>query len=191
MEAKKIEQLFYLNYKPAQIALKLNMTEEEVKKIIKANSFTTKRSRYYYLKIKEGLEQHKTILEVADELKLTPRKISNIAAHYKIHTYFCKNKIERKEKIIYDEYQKENISISEMSRKTGISYSFCKNVYEKHNLINIKKRRKQVFKKLNPDKYQDIITEIKQDDLSLAQIAKKYGVSRQWISYIKKKLNET
>lgn len=186
-EKEKIEKLYFQNVRIVKIAELINSQIKDIKLYIKESGLVEKRKKYYKELIENALENQITINELAEKMNCSTYKVSNIASDLKIKTNFRKIRQEQREKKIIEEYKKEPLNIKQMSKKLKISYSIVMKVYQNNN---IKYHRKEnLYQKLNKNKHEEIVRLLKETDMSLSEIARKYNVSKQWIFTIKKKNN--
>lgn len=183
---EKITELYLKNKTYREISLILNVSKDEIQRVVKEKKLCSERKKNNIKIIKEGLNKKKSRDQIAEELCVEPYKVSNLAGVYKIPTQFRKNRMENKEKTILELYKKEPISISKMAEKTGFPYPFCNFVYKKYNLTNIIIRKKY-YRKMSEKEFEEIIADLKRKEKSLAQIGREHTVSRQWIAHIKNK----
>lgn len=186
-EKEKIEELYFQNIKIEKIAELMNSQIKDIKHYIKESGLVEKRKKYYKELIDNALENQITINELAEKMNCSTYKVSNIASELKIKTYFRKIRQEQREKKIIEEYKKEPLNIKQMSKKLKISYSIVMKVYQNNNIKYY--RKENLYQKLNKNKHEEIIRLLKETDMSLSEIARKYNVSKQWIFTIKKKNN--
>lgn len=186
-EKEKIEELYFQNIKIVKIAELMNSQIKDIKHYIKESGLVEKRKKYYKELIDNALENQITINELAEKMNCSTYKVSNIASELKIKTNFRKIRQEQREKKIIEEYKKEPLNIKQMSKKLKISYSIVMKVYQNNNIKYY--RKENLYQKLNKNKHEEIIRLLKETDMSLSEIARKYNVSKQWIFTIKKKNN--
>lgn len=183
----KIKELYLKNKTYNEISTILDIRKEEILRFVKKNNLCNERKSRNIRIIKEGLEKKKSREEIAEELCVTPNKVSNLAGNYKISTFFKKITFEKKEKLVLELYEQKPRSICKMASTTGFLYSFCKEIYQKNNLKNAITYTKK-YKKLSENEYEEILIEIKKKEKTLAQIGREHNVSRQWIAHLKNKL---
>lgn len=184
----QIQKLFFLKMNSVQISEKMNIKLSTVRAFIKNNNLITERNKYYEQIIRKGLNENKDIKDVAAELNMSPKEVSHLAGQLKITTNFKKIRIENYKKLIVEEYKKSPCGIRQMSIRLKINYPIVKETYEQYELKNIIQRIPR-YNKLDQKKYNDIIRQLSETDHTMTQIAQQYGVSKQWIQYIKKKNN--
>lgn len=183
----RIKELYLKNKTYNEISTILDIRKEEILRFVKKNNLCNERKSRNIRIIKEGLEKKKSREEIAEELCVTPNKVSNLAGNYKISTFFKKITFEKKEKLVLELYEQNPRSICKMASTTGFLYSFCKEIYQKNNLKNAITYTKK-YKKLSENEYEEILIEIKKKEKTLAQIGREHNVSRQWIAHLKNKL---
>lgn len=184
----QIQKLFFLKMNSVQISEKMNIKLSTVRAFIKNNNLITERNKHYEQVIRKGLNENKDIKDVAAELNMSPKEVSHLAGQLKITTNFKKIRIENYKKLIIEEYKKNPCGIRQMSIRLKINYPIVKETYEQYGLKNIIQRIPR-YNKLDQKKYNDIIRQLSETDHTMTQIAQQYGVSKQWIQYIKKKNN--
>lgn len=132
--------------------------------------------------------------EIAHVMNITPEMVLVLAAKFRIKTDFRHVMLRRAEKEVPLEYEKQAVSISEMSAKLNIPPSTVRKIYTKYGLKKIRKQQK--FRKyknqvLTEETFDSLVYELKTSQKSLAELARQYGVSRQRVHQIKKKHNIT
>lgn len=181
----RIKELYMINKTYKEISEILNIEKEKIYKVVKNNKLSKERKKQNIQIITKGLSQKKSRDQIAEELGVTPSKVSNLAGAYKIPTNFRQNSVQNKETLILQLYEKKHLSIGKMAVETGFQYSFCKRVYKKNNLENkIVYTRK--YKKLSEKETLQIIKEIQEGKKNLSEIGREHSVSRQWIAHLKK-----
>lgn len=134
-----------------------------------------------YDKIKELYLNGKTARVISQELNIS----------YKIvQEYTKKNNLKtiREQKLLNEILfmLKDNKTISEISDKLKVSR--C-SIYEIINKNEIHKNKQRFFVKLNEEKEEEITTLLKTTSLSLENIGKRFGISRQRVFAIQKSKN--
>ena len=128
--------------------------------------------------------------EIAQIMNITPEMVLVLAARFQIKTDFRHVMLRRAEKEVPVEYEKQAVSINEMSEKLNIPPSTVRKIYTKFGLKKI--RRQQKFHKyknqvLTEETFYSLLNELKNSQKSLAELARQYGISRQRVHQIKKK----
>ena len=188
-EMKTIKELYFKNYDIPKIMHITGIKEKEIKDYIFKEKLNKKRSEYFKNIIIDGLKAKKTASEVSKELNCDTKKLCKIAENQNIKIYFKKNNKYQKEKKILEEFNKNPMNIKKMSEKTSYSYNFVQKVYKNHQLLK-RVSRNYPFIKLTPEKFQKLILELQNRNKTQTQLAKEYGVSKQRISVINKKLTK-
>ncbi len=132
--------------------------------------------------------------EIAQIMNITPEKVSVLASKVGIKTDFRHVLLRRAEKEVPVEYEKQAVSISEMSAKLNIPSSTVRKIYTKYGLKKIRKQQKfhkYKFQVLTEETFDTLLYELKNSQKSLAELARQYGISRQRVHQIKKKHNIT
>ena len=134
-----------------------------------------------YDKIKELYLNGKTARVISQELNIS----------YKIvQEYTKKNNLKtiREQKLLNEIVfmLKDNKTVSEISDKLKVSR--C-SIYEIINKNEIHKNKQRFFVKLNEEKEEEITTLLKTTSLSLENIGKRFGISRQRVFAIQKRKN--
>lgn len=181
----RIKELYMKNKTYKEISEILKIEKEKIYKVVQKNKLSKERKKQNIQIIKNGLSQKKSRDQIAEELGVTPSKVSNLAGAYKIPTNFRQNSVQNKEAVILKLYEKKHLSIGKMAVETGFQYSFCKRVYKKNNLENKIVFTKK-YKKLSEKETLQIIKEIQEGKKNLSDIGKEHSVSRQWIAHLKK-----
>lgn len=181
----RIKELYMKNKTYKEISEILNIEKVKIYKVVQKNKLSKERKKQNIQTIKNGLSQKKSRDQIAEELGVTPSKVSNLAGAYKIPTNFRQFSVQKKEAVILKLYEKKQLSIGKMAVETGFQYSFCKRVYKKYDLGNkIVFTRK--YKKLSEKETLQIIKEIQEGKKNLSEIGREHNVSRQWIAHLKK-----
>lgn len=150
----------------------------------------SKNRKEYILKtIKEGLKNELTRKEIAESLKITPEKLSILAAQNHIPTNFREIEKKRKANLILSEYKKNPTNIFQMAKKLNFSYTTVRIAYHDLNLKSIKKQKKKNYKVLDEKKTKMLLADLVNTDMTLKAIGKKYKVSQQWVHSLAKKNN--
>lgn len=181
----RIIELYIKNKTYKEISEILKIEKEKIYKVVQKNKLSKERKKKNIQIIKNGLSQKKSRDQIAEELGVTPSKVSNLAAAYKIPTNFRQNSVHNKEALILQLYEKKHLSIGKMAVETGFQYSFCKRVYKKYDLENKIVFTKK-YKKLSKEETLQIIKEIKKGEKNLSEIGREHKVSRQWVAHLKK-----
>lgn len=184
-QKEEIKGLYFKNTDISKISLLTGIDTAEIRNFFKTEKICKERQEYFRQTIISGLKQKKLASEVANELNCTTRQLSKIAENLQVETYFKKNAKERREKIVLEEFEKNNFTIIEMCKKLNYSYSNVQKIYKKYRLSE-KRQPNYPFKVLNKQKLQILLNEIQAGKLTLNELGRKYGISTQRISVIKK-----
>lgn len=169
-----------------EIANKTNIKQNEIKIFIDKNKLRKQRDDYYRNILNIFVIKNFTRKEIAEATNLSPKKISYLCNKYKITKSFREIKKQVLDDKIIKEYKNKAVSISEMAKKLNMSYSCVKYVYRRNGLENVHSTRYKKFEKLDEEKYQNILYELKNTKLSLEKIGNKYNISRQRVYQIQK-----
>ncbi|WP_149554510.1 hypothetical protein [Treponema pectinovorum] len=186
---KSIKELFFKNNTIKNISIITNTPIDDIKKYLKKENIIAQRRKYFRQVIENGLKEKKLSEEVAAELNCTTYQMCKIAENLKIRINFRKNRFERREKVILEEFEKNPLNITKMAKKLGYSYMQVQMVYKTHDLLK-KVSRNYPYLKLNEQSYQKLVYELKHGNKKQSQLAKEFGITRQRIYAIKKKLHK-
>lgn len=187
-EKDEIKELYFRTVRIEDIANITGINLKNIRSFLKEEKINKARQAFWRQTIISGLEQKKLSSEVAEELHCTTKQLCKIAENLKIKIYFTKIAKERREKLIVEEFKKNPATIKKMAERLNFSICFVQKIYKKNNLVQ---KRENHFKVLNLQSYQEILQEIKQGKLTLTKIGEKHGISKQRVSMIKKKLQNS
>lgn len=186
---EKIKELYFKNTNIKNIAHITGIPETNIKRHLKTENLRKARQEYFRKVIETGLREKKLSEEVAAELNCDTYKLCKIAENLNIKIHFRQNRKDRREQAILEEFNKKPLNISRMSEKLGYSYDLVQVIYKKYELLK-KTSYNYPYKKLNKNSYQKIVKELQEGVKTQTQIAKEYGVSKQWIFVIKQRLEK-
>ena len=187
-QKEEIKALYFKNTRITDIADTTGINLKIIQNFLKQEKINKARRAFWRHTIESGLEQKKLASEVAEELHCTTRQLCKIAENLKIKIYFTQIAKERREKLIVEEFKRNPATIKKMAEKLNFSFCYIQKIYKKNGLV---KEKENHFKVLNLQSYKEILEEIKQGELTLTQIGKKHGISKQRVSIIKKKLQSS
>lgn len=182
----KIKDLYNKYIAIKDISVQTNTDLQDIKNFIQTQELKRQRDDYYKNLLNAFVNKNFTRTEIAEATNLSPKKISYLCNKYKIDKSFRTIKKQVMDDRVITEYNNNAISITEMAKKMNLSYSCIKYIYKRNGLKNIHGIRNKKYTKLDEEKYQAILYELKNTNVSLEKIAKKYNITRQRIYQIQK-----
>jgi transposase-like protein len=189
-----IEELKQDNLTNTEIADKFNVPRKYISELIKGNNI--QRSRVHFgnnddLIIKDIQEGKLTNQELADKYNITLNAVKLFIKRNNVkkpHNCHRGNKKYSEENIalIIEELKNDKLSIIEIANKFEVSESFVNKVKTDNNIIRTYKPKNS---KVAQEIKNQIIEELKNDDLTIQQIANKFGVGKTLVKTLRRENN--